>query len=50
VFPFVTSGGNEVLTVSTPDAPTVTVFPNGDTRPLLVAVKNLDLTFRRVLR
>ena len=50
VFPFVTRGGNEALTVSTPDAPTVSVLPNGDIRPLLVGVRNLDLTFRRAAR
>jgi hypothetical protein len=50
VFPFVARGGNEVLTLSTPDAPTVAVFPNGDIRPLMVAVRNLDLAFRREAR
>jgi hypothetical protein len=45
-FPFVTAGGQEVLTLSTPDAPTVAVLPNGDVRPLLVRVMNLTVSFR----
>ena len=41
VFPFTTAGGREVLTLSTPQAPTVARQPNGDTRPLLVGIRNL---------
>jgi hypothetical protein len=43
IFPFVTSGGREVLTLSTPDAVTLARMPNGDTRPLLVRISNLKL-------
>jgi hypothetical protein len=39
--PFVTRGGRETITLSTPDPPTVAVLPNGDTRPLLVAIGTL---------
>jgi hypothetical protein len=41
VFPFTTAGGREVLTLSTPQAPTVSRQPNGDTRPLLVGIRSL---------
>jgi hypothetical protein len=43
-FRFVTAGGREVLTLSTPDAPTVAVLPNGDRRALLVSVRDLRIT------
>jgi hypothetical protein len=48
-FPFVTAGGQEVLTLSTPDSPTVAVLPNGDIRPLLVRVTHLTVSFRRAM-
>jgi hypothetical protein len=48
-FPFVTAGGQEVLTLSTSDAPTVAVLPNGDIRPLLVRVTHLAVSFRRAM-
>jgi hypothetical protein len=44
--PFVTTGSREVLTLSTPDLPTVAVAPNGDTRPLLVSIRELTVTRR----
>jgi hypothetical protein len=45
-FPFVTAGGQEMLTLSTPDSPTVATLPNGDIRPLLVRVTHLAVSFR----
>jgi hypothetical protein len=41
--PLVIDGGREVLTLSTPDTPSVAVLANGDTRPLLVSVRNLTI-------
>jgi hypothetical protein len=43
VFPFVASGGREVVTLSTTDRPNIGVLPNGDTRTLLVGLWNLKL-------
>jgi hypothetical protein len=42
-FPFVTRVGRNVVTLSTPDAPSVKVLPNGDTRPVLVSIRDLRL-------
>jgi hypothetical protein len=44
--PFVTAGSREVLTLSTPEIPTVTVMPNGDRRPLLVGIRELAVARR----
>ncbi|MGH7264747.1 MAG: hypothetical protein ACREMB_07805, partial [Candidatus Rokuibacteriota bacterium] len=43
VFPFVTRGGRETVALSTPDTATVPVMPNGDTRPLLVGIRDLEV-------
>jgi hypothetical protein len=43
VFPFVTAGGRETLSLSTPDTPTRARMPNGDLRPLLVKIENLRI-------
>jgi hypothetical protein len=43
-FRFVTTGGRDVLTLSTPDVPTVPVLANGDRRALLVSVRDLRVT------
>jgi hypothetical protein len=40
-FPFVAAGGREVLTLSTPDFPTVARLPGGDARTQLVGIRNL---------
>jgi hypothetical protein len=44
--PFVTAGSRETLTLSTPDTPTLAMTPNGDTRPLLVSIRDLKITPR----
>ncbi len=44
--PFVTAGSRETLTLSTPDLPTLAMTPNGDTRPLLVSIRDLKITPR----
>jgi hypothetical protein len=44
--PFVTRGGRETVALSTPDPPTVAVMPNGDTRPLLVGIRKLEVAAR----
>jgi hypothetical protein len=44
--PFVTVGSREVLALSTPETPTLTVQPNGDTRPLLVSIRALTIARR----
>jgi hypothetical protein len=46
VVPFVTIDRREVLTLSTPDTPTIAVTRNGDTRPLLVSIRELKVTLR----
>jgi hypothetical protein len=43
VFTFLTRAGRNVMTLSTPDTPSVKVMPNGDPRPLLVSIRDLKL-------
>jgi hypothetical protein len=42
--PFVSAGGRETFTLTTPDLPTIPVQSNGDTRPLLIGIRHLTVT------
>jgi hypothetical protein len=44
--PFVSAGGRETFTLHTPDLPTIPVQSNGDTRPLLIGIRHLQITPR----
>jgi hypothetical protein len=44
VFPFLIRSGRNVVTLSTPDTPSVKIVSTGDTRPVLVSIRNLRLS------
>lgn len=43
-FAFVTTGQSQILELSTTERPSVSVMPNGDHRPLMVAIRRIQVT------